>query len=142
MKYKFLIPLICYLLLVLYSYLESPYRLTEHVPIPKLLENKNFYEGKYIYMSSYPVESVSNGHFMLRDWDNRSEIKIASNESVKKEDIVTAEGYSFLISKGFVEAEQVEVQRNYWWKVFLAPLGLLIVGYYLIKERFWREWIG
>ena len=57
---------------------------------------------------------------------------------MKERDIVTVFG-EFLKTENLVKAEWIEIKTNYWWKIFLVPLSLSIVGYYLTKEKIWED---
>lgn len=143
---KRLIPylfLLLIILLVIYAINTAPSILRKDTSIAKLEKNMDYYEGKEIILGIIPIEQVKEKSIIISDWDKKNKVEVslsdAPGEELKSGAIVTVAGTSYLRSKGYVEAREIHVHENYFWRMYLSPIGLIFLLFLLHRDRVIRR---
>ncbi len=136
--------LLLIIVLVVYAIGTNQYILRKDTSIAKLKENMDYYEGEEIILGIIPLEEVDEKSITVSDWNEKSKVEVSTANTTKIDgelksgDIITILGTSYLKSKGYIEAKDVNVHKNYFWRMYLSPAGLIFLLILMHRERIVR----
>ena len=135
--------LLLLILLIIYAINTDPSILRKDTSITKLEKNTDYYDGKEIILSIIPLEEVKEKSIIVSDWDKKDSVEVllvnAPGVELKRGDIVTIVGTSYLKSKGYVEARKIHIHDNYFLRMYVSPIGLIFLLFLIHRDRIIRR---